>query len=664
MKREVPREYWQLLEERGLFQDISGPGSTVTLRGMLVGGLMSMGIAVGAPYTTMLLRGTPMGFSSSTPAAFFLLFVFMTTVHLLLRRIWPHGAFTRGELITIMIMMMVATAIPTRGVTGMLLPMISGAYYYASPENKWAELIHPHLAEWTLVSDPEAVRGFYEGAGGEPHIPWSAWLPGLLAWLLFYAAFYLMLISLLAILRRQWVEHERLPFPIAQVPLAMFEEGNSGSVIPPFFRNRSMWLGFAIPLLVGFLNGLHHYYPQVATINLSAQFELFRGTPLRFGLNFLMLGFAYFINISIAFSLWFFYLLWVVENHFIGVMGLNTARAELGPWSHSFAGHQGMGALIALVASGLWFGRDHLRQVWRKGMGFDRSADDSGEIMSYRSALLGFLVGAVGMGVWLWQAGLPGWIAPLFVFAALVIFTGLTRAVVEGGLPTISPAMVPAGFVVTAVGVPALGAAGMVATGHSLIWSGELLVFMMAPLANGMRLGSETGGNRRRLFWAIGIAMLISLAISVWFTLHLAYKHGAVNLHRQFSVTFATYPAKFALQKLNDPTGPSLVGWLWMLGGGIVMGLLIVARQRFVGWGLHPLGFAVAPGWTMGVLWSSIMLAWLIKRTILKYGGAKLYERTKPFFMGLIMGQLAIGGLWLIIDSFTGSVGNVIPVFY
>ena len=94
------------------------------------------------------------------------------------------------------------------------------------------------------------------------------------------------------------------------------------------------------------------------------------------------------------------------------------------------------------------------------------------------------------------------------------------------------------------------------------------------------------------------------------------------------------------------------------------MGLLIAARQRFVGWGLHPLGFAVAPGWTMGILWSSIMLAWLIKRTVLKYGGAKLYERTKPFFMGLIMGQLAIGGLWLIIDSLTGSVGNVIPVFY
>ena len=343
---------------------------------------------------------------------------------------------------------------------------------------------------------------------------------------------------------------------------------------------------------------------------------------------------------------------------------VSTAKAELGPWSHSFAGHQGTGALIVLVASSLWFGREHLKTVWLKAVGLGRSIDDSGEIMSFRGALLGFLVGAVGMGVWLWQAGVPGWIAPLFVFAALVIFTGLTRAVVEGGLPTISPAMVPAGFVVSAVGVPALGAAGMLATGHTLIWSGELLIFMMAPLANGLRLGSEAGGNRRRLFWAIALAMGVTLAVSVWFTLHLAYKHGAVNLHQQFSVTFPSYPSKFALQKLKDPTGPSLIGWLWTAGGGLVMALLIGARQRFIGWTLHPLGFAVAPGWTMRVLWSSIMLAWLIKRMVLKYGGAKMYERTKPFFMGLIMGQLTAGGLWLIVDSITGSVGNVIQVFY
>ena len=85
------------------------------------------------------------------------------------------------------------------------------------------------------------------------------------------------------------------------------------------------------------------------------------------------------------------------------------------------------------------------------------------------------------MTLWLWQSGIPAWIAPLFVFAALVIFIGLTRAIVEAGIPTLSPAMVPLGFVVSGVGVPALGAKGMVASAYTLIWVGELLVFMSGP---------------------------------------------------------------------------------------------------------------------------------------------------------------------------------------
>jgi hypothetical protein len=661
MKSELPSQYRRHLEERELTRTNAGSGSSITMRGLSVGCVMCVAIALGAPYTTMLLRGTPMGFSSATPAAFFLLFLLLIC-QFLLRLCHRRWGLTRGELITVTVMMMVASAIPTRGVTGMLLPMITGIHYYASAENRWAQLLHPHMAEWTLVGDPTAVAGFYEG--GLADIPWASWLPALLGWLAFYAAFYLTLVSLLAILRRQWVEHERLPFPLASVPLELFREAQHGSRLPVILQKPSMWVGFAVPMFVGSLQALQHYLPQVPTVALSTQWTISPGVVLRLGVNFLMLGFAYFINTSIAFSLWFFYLLNVVEKRLLGVMGITTTQANLGQWTEPLLGHQAMGALIVLVVSGLWVGRDHLTAVWQKAVGSDPSIDDSDEIMPYRSAVIGCSCGVVGMSVWLWQAGVPGWIAPLFVFAALVIFTGLTRAIAEGGLPTISPAMVPAGFVITSVGVPALGTAGLIATGHTLIWSGEMLVFMMAPLATGLRLGSEIIGNRRRLLWAIAAAMLITLAVSVWFTLHLAYKHGGVNLHGQYFGTFPKYPATLAIQQLSDPTDPSLEGGLWMLGGGAVMVLLMVARHHFIGWPLHPLGFAVAPGWTMGVLWSSILLAWLIKRLVLRFGGARSYERTKPFFLGLVMGQLVVAGVWLVIDSMTGTVGNVIPVFY
>ena len=93
------------------------------------------------------------------------------------------------------------------------------------------------------------------------------------------------------------------------------------------------------------------------------------------------------------------------------------------------------------------------------------------------------------------------------------------------------------------------------------------------------------------------------------------------------------------------------------------MGLLMMARQRFLWWPLHPLGFAVSPGWALDRIWLSIFLAWLIKVVVLKYGGPGLYQKTRPFFLGVVLGQFVVGGLWLVIDGFTGMVGNVIPVY-
>ncbi|MCY3789606.1 MAG: hypothetical protein OXH63_12550, partial [Gemmatimonadetes bacterium] len=209
------------------------------------------------------------------------------------------------------------------------------------------------------------------------------------------------------------------------------------------------------------------------------------------------------------------------------------------------------------------------------------------------------------------------------------------------------------------------GAKGMVAAAYSLIWVGELLVFMMAPLSNGLRLTSETTGNRRRLLWGIVGAMFITLAVSIYYTLHLAYDYGGVNLHNQFfGQSFPSYPSRFALRKLSEPSEVSIDGWLWTLSGGLVMALLMIARQRLMWWPFHPLGFAVSAGWTMLYIWFSVFLAWLIKLVILRYGGVGLYHKIRPFFLGLIAGQFATGGLWLVIDALTGTVGNVIPVMY
>ena len=62
----------------------------------------------------------------------------------------------------------------------------------------------------------------------------------------------------------------------------------------------------------------------------------------------------------------------------------------------------------------------------------------------------------------------------------------------------------------------------------------------------------------------------------------------------------------------------------------------------------------------MNKVWFSIFLVWLVKLAVMKYGGPALYRRTRPLFLGLIMGQFVVAGVWLIIDNFTGMTDNVV----
>ena len=163
--------------------------------------------------------------------------------------------------------------------------------------------------------------------------------------------------------------------------------------------------------------------------------SLFRqSVTIPFRINFLMLDFAYLINAHISLSLWFFYLVYKFQSGAFNILGFRSTEA-LGPWSHAITGHQMMGAMFALVVSGLWVGRSHLKEVWHKALHPRASIDDTREIMSYRGAVLGTCLGVSTLVLWLWKSGMPAWIALVFVFVALVLLVGLARVVAEAGCP-------------------------------------------------------------------------------------------------------------------------------------------------------------------------------------------------------------------------------------
>jgi hypothetical protein len=411
------------------------------------------------------------------------------------------------------------------------------------------------------------------------------------------------------------------------------------------------------------MNALHHYDPAYPIFSLNYRVAIFDGSiSLRLWINFLILGFTYLINSTLTLSIWFFYLVHRLQERALVLMGTGGGETKLGQWSEPGMGHQMMGALVVLVIYGVWTSRSHIKAVLAKAWG-DERVNDADEIMSYREAVVGNVAGLGIMGVWLWLSGIPAWVVPFVLICSMVIFIGLARVVAEAGLPTVTPGMVPAALAVSCIGVPALGAKGLVAVSYTLVWIGDLLIFMAAPLANILRLSMEGVHRRRRLLGAIGLAMLISLVVSVWFTLHLAYRHGAVNLHSQYFHNFAIEPSKFAARQLDNFDGADLQGWLRMGGGSVVMVALMLARNKFYWWPFHPLGFVTSMGWVMNTIWFSVFLAWAFKAIILRLGGIKSYEKSKFFFMGLALGQITSGGIWLIIDGLTGIIGHRIRVY-
>ena len=180
--------------------------------------------------------------------ALFLLFALICGIGLLKRFGFSRHGLEPQEILVIFSMLLMVSAVSTGGLLISLIPHIAGFANYATPENEWGSKVLPLLPDGIVIKDRSALKGFFEGLGpGEP-VPYGAWISPLCAWLVLLSAFYFTTISIVVILRKRWVEQERLSFPLAQLPLTMVA-GEPGD--RPLLHNGIFWFGFGVSGLVG-----------------------------------------------------------------------------------------------------------------------------------------------------------------------------------------------------------------------------------------------------------------------------------------------------------------------------------------------------------------------------------------------------------------------------
>jgi hypothetical protein len=632
---------------------LNEPRRILTSKAIVVGILAVVGVNLLAPFSEWIVRSTHMT-TNYFPLGLASVFIFLVVViNPALKMVHRRGGLSGDELGVVYIMLLAAVSVPTYGVTGYMMSVSASPFYFATTENGWSEFVHPHVPMWAVPGDRPEVAWFFEGLPPGAEIPWGVWMMPLFWWGSVILATLTLCNCLIAVFRKQWVDKERLNFPLVDVPLMMMEGAESRELLPKFMCSPLFWIGFGIAAGKIAWNVPGYFFegwPSIPAIKLSIPGgKIWPGIGTNLSLP--LLGITYFVNVDVIFSVWFFNLFNMAEVALFNRTGFTIGTSEIYSVSPAALAWQGFGAFVAIVFGGIWVAREHLRGVWRTAMGKAGGISDWDEVIGYRTALLGIFLGALYILFWLTRIGIHPGVALLLLFAVVTLYLGLTRIVIEGGLVFVRGPLLPQAFAMHLVGPADLSGSTMTGLGLSYGWACDPIATFMPFGANAARVHSERGFPRGVYLTAVGLALGISLIVSFWFSLKLAYASGAYNFgewvfRRGGQVPFDTVVAKIkAAETLR-------FGHFAFLGlGALATVLLTYLRHRFTWWRLHPIGFSIASvgqvKWTM----LSLFTAWAIKVLLIRFGGLILYNRAKPIFVGLVVGHFAGAGVSFVIDA-------------
>jgi hypothetical protein len=475
-------------------------------------------------------------------------------------------------------------------------------------------------------------------------------------WVGFLAALTLTTLCLVALIRRPWVERERLNFPTVFLPLALIQDDAS------ILRSRLLAFGAALPLLVGLFNNLHLNFPSVPQFNVRPV-DLSQNFPDppwnaigNFSYSFypFVIGIAYLLSLEVTFSAWFFFLVTRFENLLGATTGWRQAGAGGAQSLFPYLGHQGAGAFIALAGLSLWLARRHLVEAVRTAVSGARDGADRDEPLPYRWAVGGLLAGyaaLVGFGV---AAGMRGWVAALFFALALTYMLAATRIRAETGNAWLFGPDVDANRLLTAtLGTGIYHPGDLVGMAFlRSISSFDLRCLSMPHQLDAFKMADRVGIHPRRLVAPMVAAIILGGIASFWIALSIWYHFGALAKTDSWRTLQGRVPFNLAAGYIVSPLKADVPGSLAVGAGALVTLLLSLARLRLGWWPFHPVGYAMANTATMQSTWVPFLLAWLCKALVLRYGGMRLYRHSLPFFLGLILGDFLNGGFWTLLGCF------------
>ena len=583
--------------------------------------------------------------------AVFVLFL-LVVANVLLEKIVPEHALSGAEMLVIFVMLNIGMSINGIGMFGFLVTALCNPFWYATPENGWHDF-YPEIPNWFVPQSRDAIQHLYLGESTLYHSDHlKAWVIPVLVWSSFTFVLLWIMLCVNLLLRKRWLEHEQLSFPITTLPVEMSLRERRFS---DYLKNRYLWFGLVIASLIQTNNTFQYYYPQLPYIKVKPfdishlfserPWNAVAGFPIAF--HPCVIGLTYFIPLDISFSCWFFFLF--RKGQQVLAAAISTGGGSVwGPSGRYPAiAEQGVGAWIGLALLSLWIGRKHLFQT----LSFAWSGKASDEPIHLRYAWLGLILGIIALVAFCSFAGLNTIIATIFILLFLLYMIGLTRIRSEGGVIwNFGPWINPPQLMVHLAGSRLLNPRDLTILSYLQWFNLDYRCAVMPHQLEGLRIAHVGKVRMKSMFYLIILAMVIGIVAAYWNILRMYYIKGAGTPYvNQWRTDMGLMPYRQLRAWLDYPADSGLASLPYISGGMLATFLLMFLRTNFLWWPIHPIGFAVGHSFIIDLIWTPMCVSWCLKKIVLQYGGIRAYRQSMPFFIGLLLGDYLSGCIFSLI---------------
>ncbi len=593
--------------------------------------------------------------------------IFITPVFILLiivlinglvGRWFPSFALTPAEMIVSYVMVFISETLSGHDMLQNLFGQMNHAFWFDSPSNRWGDLFLSYIPDRLAVRDRAALTGFYQG-GVSPY-SWlilNAWLLPLAWWGLLVVLLGIWMICFVAIVRRRWMEHEKLVYPIVQLPVMMVSPG----ALKRLYLSKPFLAGFALAGVIALMNGLNELYPQFPSF--SRYIKLFdlrqyiterpwnAANPFQISMYPFAIGLAYFLPLDLSFSCWFFFVLRLAEQILGAVFGWEQIPG------FPFFGQQASGAWLILGWLALWASRTWLAFTFL-GKGSDRD-----EPLPYRPAYIGLIASTASLVLFTWAMGMGPLMISVFWTVFFTFSIAITRVRAELGAPHEIVYAQPRNILADLYGTGRFTPRELTALSQTHWFNRGYRCHPMPGMLEAFKFAELFWIPKRRMAILVFLTYLFSIPISYWANLAVCYKEGGSARCIGFKswVGWEAFNQLASwLQAPQQVLNPRRIAMA--VGGGIVWGLWAV-RQVISSLPFHHAGYALAVSYAMNYFWFAFMISWLLKALILKFGGITAHKDATPFFVGMIVGDFTAGSIWGIVGPVRGFRNYRIYIF-